>query len=97
MVMMTMYKVIVKKGWYIFWLWCYEVCYLDNIQYWCHQYADLMAVYWKGKKRIGAVSRDRERKMEINCLNVTENWPWVEKGGPVIDPRAGQDEESLVV
>jgi hypothetical protein len=29
-----------------------------------HQYAHLMVVYWKGKKRIEAVSRDRERKMK---------------------------------
>ncbi len=38
-----------------------------------HQYADLMVVYWKGKKRIEAVSRDRERKMEKYCLSVRKN------------------------
>jgi hypothetical protein len=37
-----------------------------------HQYADLMTVYWKGKKRIKAVSRDRKRKMDTYCLIVTE-------------------------
>jgi hypothetical protein len=62
-----------------------------------HQYADLVAVYWKGKKRIEAALRERKRKMEKYCLNMTEYWPSVEKGGPVIDSRTSQDEESKVV
>ena len=58
-----------------------------------HQYEELVALYWTGKKLIETALKDRKRKMgELEPEYDTENWPWVEQGGPVIDPKGAREE-----
>jgi hypothetical protein len=51
-----------------------------------HQYEDLVVNYWTAKRVLEKALRDRKRQMgRLESEYDTENGPWVEQGGPVID------------